>query len=42
MNPSRRSLLKASTALSLAAFAKPALALKVFEPITAVENPIFH
>src|SRR3990170_6877405 len=41
MRMTRRSVLVLS-GLSLAALAKPALALRVFEPVVAVENPIFH
>ena len=42
MNVSRRTFLTQAGGLSLAAFAKPALALRVLEPVVSVDNPIGH
>ena len=42
MAVSRRQFLTTAGSLSLAAFAKPALALKVFEPVVQVDNPIAY
>ncbi|HSR72325.1 MAG TPA: molybdopterin-dependent oxidoreductase, partial [Kiloniellales bacterium] len=41
MGVTRRAFLR-GTGLSLAAISKPALALRVFEPVVNVENPIFY